>query len=51
MADEAGQQAHLSGQVAKALMARAAELFSQPPVIEKAEILAVKEQEAAHAHH
>jgi quinol monooxygenase YgiN len=48
--DEAGQQAHLSGQVAKALTARASELFTKTPAIEKAEILAVKEQEATHAH-
>jgi quinol monooxygenase YgiN len=40
--DESGRQAHLSGQVAAALMARASELFSQPPVIEKVDILAVK---------
>ncbi|MFA5111804.1 MAG: antibiotic biosynthesis monooxygenase [Desulfobaccales bacterium] len=40
--DEAGRQAHLSGQVAAALMARAAELFSQPPVIEKVDVLAAK---------
>ena len=48
--DEAGSQAHLSGPVAKALKARSSELFSKTPAIEKAEILAVKEQEAAHAH-
>ena len=40
--DESGRQAHLSGQVAAALMARASELFSQPPVIEKVDVLAVK---------
>jgi quinol monooxygenase YgiN len=39
---EAGRQAHLSGQVAAALMARASELFSQPPVIEKVDVLAAK---------
>ena len=33
--DESGRQAHLSGRVAAALMARAPELFSQPPLIEK----------------
>jgi quinol monooxygenase YgiN len=38
--DEAGRQAHLNGEVAKALMARASELFVQPPVIEKADVLA-----------
>ncbi|HEY4368135.1 MAG TPA: antibiotic biosynthesis monooxygenase [Steroidobacteraceae bacterium] len=40
--DEAGRQAHLSGKVAAALMAKAAELFSQPPAIEKVEVLAAK---------
>ncbi len=40
--DESGRQAHLSGKVAAALMAKAAELFSQPPVIEKVDVLAVK---------
>ncbi len=40
--DESGRQAHLSGQVAAALMAKASELFSQPPVIEKVDVLAVK---------
>jgi len=40
--DESGRQAHLSGRVAAALMARASELFSQPPVIEKVEVLAAK---------
>ena len=40
--DEAGRQAHLVGRVAAALMARAAELFAQPPVIEKIDVLAAK---------
>ena len=40
--DESGRQAHLSGQVAAALMARAPEFFSQPPVIEKVDVLAAK---------
>jgi len=40
--DDAGRQAHLTGKVAAALMARASELFSKPPVIEKADILAEK---------
>jgi quinol monooxygenase YgiN len=40
--DEAGRQAHLSGQVAAALMARAPELFSQPPAIEKVDVIAAK---------
>ena len=40
--DESGRQAHLSGKVAEALMARASELFSQPPIIEKVDVLAAK---------
>ena len=40
--DEAGRQAHLSGKVAAALMAKAPELLAKPPVIEKADVLAAK---------
>ncbi len=40
--DDTGRQAHLSGQVAAALMARASELFAQPPAIEQIDILADK---------
>jgi quinol monooxygenase YgiN len=40
--DEAGRQAHLAGKVAAALMAKAPDLFSQPPVIEKVDVLAAK---------
>jgi quinol monooxygenase YgiN len=40
--DEAGRRAHLSGGVAKALAAKADELFARPPVIEKVDVLAVK---------
>lgn len=40
--DEAGRQAHLSGRVAAALMAKAPELLAEPPVIEKVEVLAAK---------
>ena len=40
--DEAGRQAHLSGRVAAALMAKASEMLSAPPVIEKVEVLAAK---------
>ena len=40
--DESGRQAHLAGRVAAALMARASELFAQPPVIEKLDVLAAK---------
>jgi quinol monooxygenase YgiN len=40
--DESGRQAHLSGRVAAALMAKAPDLFAQPPAIEKVDILAAK---------
>jgi quinol monooxygenase YgiN len=40
--DEAGRNAHLNGQVAAALMAKAADLFSKPPSIEKVDVLAAK---------
>jgi len=40
--DEAGRQAHLSGRVAAALMAKAEDLLSQPPSIEKIDVLAAK---------
>jgi quinol monooxygenase YgiN len=38
--DEGGRQAHLSGAVAAALGAKADELFAQPPVIERVDVLA-----------
>src|SRR6266513_119096 len=40
--DEAGRQAHLSGKVAAALVAKAPELLAKPPVIEKVDVLATK---------
>jgi len=40
--DDAGREAHLSGKVAAALMAKAGELFSEPPTIEKVDVLAAK---------
>lgn len=40
--DEADRQAHLSGQVAAALMAKAPELLSQPPVIDQVDVIAAK---------
>ena len=40
--DEAGRQAHLKGKVAAALMAKAADLLSSPPVIENIDVLAAK---------
>jgi quinol monooxygenase YgiN len=39
-ANESGRDAHLSGDIAKALGARASELFAVPPDVEKVEILA-----------
>ena len=40
--DERGRQAHLSGRVAAALMAKASELLAKPPAIEKVDVLAAK---------
>jgi quinol monooxygenase YgiN len=40
--DDAGRQAHLSGPIATALMAKAPELLAQPPTIESVEVLAAK---------
>ena len=40
--DEAGRTAHLSGEIAKALMANAGALLAKPPVIEKLDVLAAK---------
>jgi quinol monooxygenase YgiN len=39
---EAGRQAHLDGDIAKALMAKAAELLAEPPAIHKIKLLAAK---------
>jgi quinol monooxygenase YgiN len=41
-ADEAGRQAHLSGPIAKALMANAPTLLASPPSIEPWELLGAK---------
>ena len=41
-ANEAGRNAHLHGEIAKALFAKAENLLAAPPRIEKAEILAAK---------
>ncbi len=40
--DDSGRQAHLSGKVAEALMARADELFAQPPDIQQIDVIAAK---------
>lgn len=39
---DAGRQAHLNGPIAAALMANASELLSEPPRIERVEVLASK---------
>ena len=41
-ASEQGREAHLNGPIAAALMAHADELLSEPPSIEKVDLLAVK---------
>jgi quinol monooxygenase YgiN len=40
--NEQGREAHLTGEIAKALFAKAEELFAKPPQVEKIEILASK---------
>jgi quinol monooxygenase YgiN len=40
--DDEGRQAHLTGRVAAALMARAPDLLAQPPAIENVDVLAAK---------
>jgi quinol monooxygenase YgiN len=44
-ADENGRNAHLSGEVARQLMAKATELLAEPPAIHKLDILASKSAE------
>jgi len=41
-ADEKGREAHLNGEIAKALFAKAKELFAKAPEVSKPEILAAK---------
>jgi quinol monooxygenase YgiN len=41
-ADESGRKAHLTGQIAAALMAKAGELLAVAPTIEQVDVLAVK---------
>ena len=40
--DEAGRDAHLTGDIAKALMAKAEEYFTEPPLIHKINLIAEK---------
>jgi quinol monooxygenase YgiN len=44
-ANDGDRQAHLTGELAKTLMARASQLLVNPPTIEKADVLAVKQQQ------
>ena len=41
-ADDHGRQAHLSGKVAEALMAKAPDLLAKPPAIEQIDVIASK---------
>ena len=41
-ADDSGRRAHLTGQIAAALMAKAPDLLAQPPSIEQVDVLASK---------
>ena len=45
--DEAGRQAHLTGPIAQALMAKADELLAKPPSIERIDVLGLKNQAPA----
>ena len=49
-ADEKGREAHLNGDIAKALFAKAQELFVHAPEVHKIEILAAKGPAGAKAH-
>jgi quinol monooxygenase YgiN len=49
-ADEKGREAHLTGEIAKALFAKAQELFARAPEVHKLEILAAKVPGAAKVH-
>ena len=46
--DSKGREAHLNGEVAKALTEKASDLFSKPPTIERIDILAAKMPELQH---
>ncbi|MEO6286990.1 MAG: antibiotic biosynthesis monooxygenase [Dyadobacter sp.] len=41
-ATEEGRQAHLNGEIAKALMANASALLARDPIIEQVELIAIK---------
>ncbi len=40
--DESGRQAHLAGDVARELMARSPELFTEAPDVDRADVIAAK---------
>jgi quinol monooxygenase YgiN len=40
--NEAGREEHLSGKIAATIKEKASELFNQPPVIEKFDVIAAK---------
>ena len=47
-ADSKEREAHLAGDIAKALTEKASELFAKPPTIERIDILAAKMPELQH---
>jgi quinol monooxygenase YgiN len=49
-ADEKGREAHLNGEIAKALFGKARELFVKEPEVHRIEILAAKAPGGAKAH-
>jgi quinol monooxygenase YgiN len=49
-ADEHGRDAHLNGEIAKALFGKAQELFAKEPEVHKLELLAAKIPGGAKAH-
>lgn len=49
-ADEKGREAHLNGEIAKALFGKAQELFAKEPQVHKLEVLAAKVPGSAKAH-
>ena len=49
-ADEKGREAHLNGEIAKALFGKAQELFVKEPKVHKIEILAAKAPGGVKAH-
>jgi quinol monooxygenase YgiN len=49
-ADEKGREAHLNGEIAKALFGKTKELFVKEPQVHKIEVLAAKAPGGAKAH-